>query len=249
MTNDPEEVDFADAMARYSQSCDDVRTLRLNPLKATPFEQRPEETQIRGGAIFHRRDPKSYVRYLLRIAAENERTAMQARTWWAWWERAQVEPLKAGPAPLVSSRIEAALRMAATRRGAEFSIRDSRIALRQESDEARAVHPSGGPSNGSAPPAVKPAGSALSDEPAATPAGTLKFARPLTAAQACLDALTNAKHGIPTHEDIAKATGYAVATIKEAMPPLAKAGHVEKLDGAWRITGKGREHRKALRGE
>ncbi|HEX5050415.1 MAG TPA: hypothetical protein VFZ65_01455 [Planctomycetota bacterium] len=111
------EVSLADAMTRYSHSRDDMQTMLLNPIKAIPFDNYPEETQLGRGVITRGKNVKNYVRYLLRVAAENERLVQQARLWWAWWEKAQVDPSKAGPAPLVSSRIEVVLRMAAQHRG------------------------------------------------------------------------------------------------------------------------------------
>ena len=113
---DSSDDDFADVMARYARSCDEMRTVRLNPRKAIPVDQWPAETQLRGSAIVRTQNRKRYTRYVLRVAAENERLASKARRWWAWWEAAQVEPSKAGPAPFVDPRIERALRMAAARR-------------------------------------------------------------------------------------------------------------------------------------
>jgi hypothetical protein len=118
-TQHPEKVDFAEALERYGRSCDEMRTLRVNPLKATPLDQWSGEMRRRGSAID--RIQQEYARYVLRIADENERHADQARTWWAWWEKTQVEPSKAGPAPLVSPSIEVALRVAARQRAAESS--------------------------------------------------------------------------------------------------------------------------------
>jgi hypothetical protein len=112
----PEKVDFAEALERYGRSCDEMRTLRVNPLKATPLDQWSGEMRRRGSAID--RIQQEYARYVLRIADENERHADQARTWWAWWEKTQLEPSKAGPEPLVSPDIELALRIAAKQRGA-----------------------------------------------------------------------------------------------------------------------------------
>lgn len=116
------EVDYVDAITRYGHSCDEMSTVRLNPRKAIPLDQYPDETQIGVGVITHGKNMKKYVRYVLRVATENERLAAQARVWWSWWEKAQVEPSKAGPAPLVSPPIEEALRIAAARRSAESPI-------------------------------------------------------------------------------------------------------------------------------
>lgn len=121
----PEQGRFADAMARYDRSCDEMRTVRLTPGKVIPVDQWPEETQVRGSAIVRAQDWNRYVRYVLQVATENERLAGQARVWWEWWEwweTTQVDPSKARPAPLVSPRIEAALRTAAVLRGAVSSV-------------------------------------------------------------------------------------------------------------------------------
>jgi hypothetical protein len=77
----------------------------------------------------------------------------------------------------------------------------------------------------------------------------LLFARPVDAKQKCLEALAAAPNGIPRHEDIATATGLEYQTVKEAMRTQKKADYVEKQDGAWIITTKGRERLKLLRGE
>nr|MBP8300248.1 hypothetical protein [Planctomycetota bacterium] len=67
--------------------------------------------------------------------------------------------------------------------------------------------------------------------------------------QKCLEALARAPAGIPTHQDIANAVGLELQTVKEAMPLLKKAGFVEKVEGSWTITDKGREHLRLRRGE
>lgn len=113
---DTPDDDFGAVMARYSRSCDEMRTVHLNPSKAIPVDQWPEEAQLRGSTIVRAQDWKRYARYVLRVAADNERLAEQARRWWAWWELAQVEPSKAGPAPLVDPLIESALLVVSTRR-------------------------------------------------------------------------------------------------------------------------------------
>ena len=112
----PEDSNFAEAMARYHLSCDELRTLRINPRKAIPIGQYPEELVISGAAIFRRFNEKKYAQYVSRVAAQNERFIRQAQLWWTWWEKTQTDPSKAGPMPLVSSRLEAALRIAAAQR-------------------------------------------------------------------------------------------------------------------------------------
>ena len=85
------------------------------------------------------------------------------------------------------------------------------------------------------------------DAPAEGP--VLKFGRAPDAKQKCLEALAAASNGIPTHQNIANATGLEHQTVKEAMPKLKDAGHVEKRDRAWFITESGRAHLRMLRGE
>lgn len=118
-TEQSDSANFSYAMARYARSCDELSTLRIHPAKAMPFDQCPEETQVRAGVITRDRDVKKYVRYLLGVAADNEMLAEQARQWWNWWEATRAGKSDAGPEPLVSQRIGAALRTAAARREAE----------------------------------------------------------------------------------------------------------------------------------
>lgn len=108
--------DFADAMARYGQSRDAMRTVRLNPRTVIPVDQWRAEPRQRNGVIVRTPDWKRYTEYVLRVAAENERLAEQARRWWTWWEASQVDHDRAGPAPLVLPEIEAALQVAAVHR-------------------------------------------------------------------------------------------------------------------------------------
>lgn len=89
---------------------------------------------------------------------------------------------------------------------------------------------------------------AAEERPKEATSRTLRFPRTPDAKQKCLEALAAAPDGIPRHADIAEATGLELQTVKEAMPALRKAGHVEKI-GVWRITPKGHEYLKLLRGE
>jgi hypothetical protein len=114
-----DEDDFADAMSRYLHSCDDLRALRINPAKAIPWGQWPEDTKLANGVITRAKDRTKYVRYVLRVAAKNERSVEQARSWSAWWEQLQVDPSKIVPAPIALTRIAAQLRMEAIRRREE----------------------------------------------------------------------------------------------------------------------------------
>ena len=221
-----DQVDFADVMALYIRSCDEMRTVRLNPRKAIPVDQWPEETQLGGSGVVHAQDSKRYARYVLRVAAENNRLAAQARLWWKWWEATQVEPSNAGPAPLVSPPIAEALRMAAARRAAEQPM------------VAR----------------VKSNSPAAADDKTQVMTGAatvLKFPREPEAKQKCLQALASAPNGIPTHELIAAAVGLELPTIKEAMSSLKKANYVKRDSAlrAWIITEKGRGYLKVLLGE
>lgn len=120
------------------------------------------------------------------------------------------------------------------------------VALDLEREYAQAIH-----HIAVAPPPTK-AGVAI--DAAATgvtgiPERVLKFPRAPDAKQKCLEALARAHAGIPTHQDIADAVGLELQTVKEAMPLLKKAGFVEKVEGSWTITDKGREHLRLRRGE
>ena len=81
------------------------------------------------------------------------------------------------------------------------------------------------------------------------PERVLKFPRSPDAKRKCLEALAIAPAGIPTHQNIADAVDLELQTVKEIMLVLKNAGFVEKVEAAWTITDKGREHLKALRGE
>jgi hypothetical protein len=118
----PEEPTYADSMARYRRSCDEMRTVRLAPLKAIPWDNWPIEVQAQGAAIIHGKDPKRYAIYLHGLAVESERLVAQAKLWWTWWEESQVAPSKAGPEPLVSPVIADVLRLASRRRAAETAV-------------------------------------------------------------------------------------------------------------------------------
>lgn len=118
---DGEKIDFVDALARLSRSCDEMRTVRLNPRTTIPIDQYPKTPHMRAGTIVNEFDEQQYARYAIQVATDNERFVAQARQWWAWWELLQVKPAAAGPEPLVLPEIREALGVAARRRKAEFA--------------------------------------------------------------------------------------------------------------------------------
>jgi hypothetical protein len=127
---------FANAMARYARSCDEARLLCINPRKAIPADEWPAERRLVHGALVTGQDWQRYSRYLHSIADENEKLASQARLWWAWWEHSQARPSKAGPEPLISGDVKAALRFAAAGRGSDHQKRVRGAITRAAGDAA-----------------------------------------------------------------------------------------------------------------